>query len=138
MTTPAENACLTALEAHLRPELFRALADPVRVALISRLALSAGPKTVTEVSDCCGVHLSGVSRHLTQLRAAGVVEATKAGREVRYTLDCEGLVELLRGLAEALENCRAVCCAGSGETNTGDACCDPGQSREPKNESDPS
>lgn len=108
---PLPEECVTALDAHLDPELFRALCDPTRLTLLGRLAMSPGPVTVTEIADCCGVHLSGVSRHLALLREAGVVIAERQGREVRYCLDCAGVTGALRGLADAIENCRASCCA---------------------------
>ena len=87
----------------LDPELFKSLADPVRLQVVARLAVVAAPMTVSEVTDCCGVHLSGVSRHLKTLREAGVVESEKVGREVRYRLVREHLVERLRQLADLLE-----------------------------------
>ena len=90
---------------HLRPEVFRALGEPTRLAVIARLATADGPRGVTELSDCCGVHLSGVSRHLAILRRAGLVKAHRQGREVLYDLESERLSVLLRGLADALENC---------------------------------
>ena len=43
----------------------------LRLALLGRLAMAREPLTVTEVADCCGVHLSGVSRHLKMLHGAG-------------------------------------------------------------------
>ena len=43
--------------------------------------------------------------------------------EVRYELDCGALASALRQLADALENCRAVCCAQSEEMT--DECCGP-------------
>ena len=107
---PTPEACRTALAEHLRPELFRALCDPSRIAVLGRLATASRPLTVTEISGCCGVHISGVSRHLATLRDAGVIKAAKHGREVRYEIDCERLTTTLRGLADALEDCRASCC----------------------------
>lgn len=89
----------------MRPEFFRALADPTRLAVVQRLACANAPQTVTEVAGCCGVHLSGVSRHLAALRAAGLVSMQRHGREVRYQLDREKVTALLRGLADALEEC---------------------------------
>ena len=68
---------------------------------------------MTEAAECCGVHLSGVSRHLSALRNAGVVQAEKAGREVRYTIDCAALAAQLRTLAEALEACATDCRKGT-------------------------
>ncbi|MHC4450560.1 MAG: ArsR/SmtB family transcription factor [Planctomycetota bacterium] len=97
----------SSLEGHLNPEVFRALGDETRLALIARLATAADPMTVTEAAGCCGVHLSGVSRHLAALRNAGVVTARKQGREVRYSLDCGALAGALRDLATALESCCA-------------------------------
>ncbi len=91
------------LEALLDPELFRSLADPVRLQVVARLAIAGAPQTVTEIQECCGVHLSGVSRHLRQLRDAGVVEAQKSGREVRYVLRVNALSTHLRQLADALD-----------------------------------
>ncbi len=115
---PAQpDDCRTALREHLRPELFRALCDPNRLTLVARLASANRPLTVTEAGTCCGVHISGVSRHLAMLRDAGVLQATKQGREVRYELDCGALASALRQLADALENCRAVCCAQTEETS---------------------
>jgi DNA-binding transcriptional ArsR family regulator len=92
--------------------MFRALGDENRLALLSRLAVASRPLTVTEAAECCGVHLSGVSRHLAALRKAGVVHARKKGREVRYTLDCGAFAAELRTLADALEACQAHCCPG--------------------------
>ena len=113
--------CRTILQEHLRPELFRALCDPNRLTLVARLASATEPLTVTEAGTCCGVHISGVSRHLAMLRDAGVLRATKQGREVRYELDCGALASALRQLADALETCRAVCCAQTEETSN--ECC---------------
>jgi ArsR family transcriptional regulator len=118
--TPWDD-CRTALTERLRLELFRALCDSNRLTLVARLATATGPLTVTEASTCCGVHISGVSRHLAMLRDAGVVKATKQGREVRYELDSGALASALRELADALESCRAVCCAPTKETS--DECC---------------
>lgn len=110
--SPGSQACTAALASRLRPDLFKALCDPSRIAVVCRLAAAAGPLTVTEISDCCGVHISGVSRHLATLRDAGAVQAEKQGREVRYRLDCNYLSETLRDLADAFEVCQAACCQG--------------------------
>jgi ArsR family transcriptional regulator len=113
--------CRRELAEHLRVDLFRALCDPNRLTLVTRLATATEPLTVTEAGTCCGVHISGVSRHLAMLRDAGVIKATKQGREVRYELDCGALASAMRELADTLENCRAVCCAQTEEKS--DECC---------------
>jgi len=114
-TTPWEAG----LAGQLTPALYRALGDPNRLALLARLAAATRPLTVTELTDCCGVHLSGVSRHLSLMRAAGLVRAEREGRTVRYVLDANALTVRLRGLADAIDACRAAC-AGAGEDS---GCC---------------
>lgn len=98
-------------------EFFAAFAEPQRLVLIARLAGSAEPLTVTDASTCCGVHLSGVSRHLAILRQAGLVRAEKSGRQVRYALCRHETAAALAMWAEWLQsggNCKAgECCPPS-------------------------
>ena len=85
--------------------LFRALADPNRLALVTWLARQRGPKTVSEIVDsgCCPVDFSVVSRHLRILRDAGAVVAEREGREVRYRLPTAVLARTLRQIAGVIE-----------------------------------
>ncbi len=98
------------MQTWLRPEVFKALADETRLAVLARIAVAGRAMTVSEITDCCGIHLSGVSRHLQQLRQAGLVQAEKDGREVRYRLQADDVIVLLRGLADTLESCETNCC----------------------------
>lgn len=91
------------------PGLFRALADVRRLTLLARLAGADEPLTVGEAAECCGVHVSGASRHLALLRDAGYVRATRDGREIRYTLDAGTAVRTLRDLIRFLEGRPAAC-----------------------------
>jgi DNA-binding transcriptional ArsR family regulator len=88
-------------------ELFRALGDPNRVALVAWLARQREAKTVSEIVDsgCCAVDFSVISRHLHTLRDAGAVEAEKSGREVRYRLGAAALAQTLRNIADLLDRC---------------------------------
>lgn len=108
------------LEDRLRPELFKALGDATRLEVLGRLISSPEPQTVSEIADCCGVHLSGVSRHLAILRDARIVQCEKVGREVRYELDCEQLTTALRDMADAVDECRRLCCPPAGSCCSGD------------------
>lgn len=105
------------LQSDLGSAFFQALCDPTRLVLLSRLAGAESPMTVTEAAECCGVHLSGVSRHLKTLQDAGLVRSERVGREVRYRLDCASIVGRLRGLADAFEACRESCCGASVSTD---------------------
>lgn len=105
----AETSACADLRELLEPRLFRALSDPNRLTLLTQLAASPAPRTVSELDTCCSIDLSVVSRHLAVLREAGVVQAEKRGRKVYYQVCCEPLAGLLRGVADALD-----CCAANG------------------------
>lgn len=97
--------CCSGLTELLSPRLFKALADPTRLALLVRVAEAPGPCTVSEVALGSGVDLSVVSRHLATLRDAGIIRCTKRGKEVLCALNTTVVVPLLRDLADALESC---------------------------------
>jgi DNA-binding transcriptional ArsR family regulator len=85
--------------------LFRAMGDPTRVGLLAYLAERCEPLTVNDAAKCCPIDISVVSRHLAVLRDAGILSATKIGREVRYAVRFPELARALRSLADALEAC---------------------------------
>jgi ArsR family transcriptional regulator, arsenate/arsenite/antimonite-responsive transcriptional repressor len=97
--------CCADLGSVLTPKLFKALCDPNRVALLVRLAESCAPCTVSQVAECCPINLSVVSRHLAQLRDAGILHAERHGKEVRYSVRGQELVQTLRAMADAIERC---------------------------------
>ncbi|MEM9838084.1 MAG: metalloregulator ArsR/SmtB family transcription factor [Pseudomonadota bacterium] len=102
-------ACKRALGDNLQPGLFKALSDPVRIAIVCTLAARTEPLNVSSLTGCCGVDMSGVSRHLKILLQAGILSADKRGREVYYSLQLDVLAETLRAGADALEACREAC-----------------------------
>ncbi|MCH1865646.1 metalloregulator ArsR/SmtB family transcription factor [Nocardioides sp. CFH 31398] len=65
-------------------ELFSALANPVRAAVVHRL--SERPRTVTELTEELGVSQPLMSQHLRVLRTAHVVTPTRTGRTTTYAL----------------------------------------------------
>lgn len=67
----------------------KALADPTRLRLLQRLA--DAPATVTELTEHVDLSQPLVSWHLRRLKAAGVVDTRRAGREVICTLSREML-----------------------------------------------
>lgn len=74
-------------------QVLKALAHPVRLYLVMELA--QGEKCVCELTDqvCCDV--STVSRHLSQLRNAGIVEDEKRGLQVFYRLRAPCIIEFI-------------------------------------------
>jgi DNA-binding transcriptional ArsR family regulator len=105
--------CCSGLESLLTPGMFKALSDPHRIAILIRLAESCASSNVSQVAECCSVDLSVVSRHLAILRKAGIVESTRCGKEVFYSVCYLGMVVALRKIADALESC----CSGGAKSD---------------------
>lgn len=70
--------------AHL-DDLFRALADPTRRAMLHDLA--AGPRTVGELAAPFDITLAGVSKHIQVLERAGLLRREVSGRVHTCRLD---------------------------------------------------
>jgi ArsR family transcriptional regulator len=74
-------------------DLLRALAAPVRIAIVLQLRESS--RCVHELVDCLGVPQPLVSQHLRILKSAGVVAGERTGREVHYRLVDDHLAEIV-------------------------------------------
>jgi DNA-binding transcriptional ArsR family regulator len=70
-------------------DVFSALADPTRRHVLGYLA-SHGTATATELTGDLPMTRQAVTKHLTTLSGAGLVEAERAGRETRYRLTQTG------------------------------------------------
>lgn len=81
-----------ALEIALR---LKALADPVRVKLVSLLFSSAeGEMCSCELATAVGLTESTISHHLSQLRRAGIVDSERRGMNVYHRPRHDALVAL--------------------------------------------
>jgi DNA-binding transcriptional ArsR family regulator len=89
------RAAATATEAS---EVFAALADPTRWQVLALLA-ARGEGTATTIAAEMPVSRPAVIKHLNVLDRAGLVEARRAGREVRFTVRPERLDATARWLA---------------------------------------
>src|SRR5215472_15781124 len=105
--------------------LFRILADPTRRHILDLLA-EGGPLTVSQLAaEFPDLVASGISKHLMCLRAAGLVSATRRGREQIYKLEPDAVAAGLRPWiakyekywSPALDRLRQV--AEEGETELG-------------------
>ncbi|MBO0840556.1 MAG: winged helix-turn-helix transcriptional regulator [Sciscionella sp.] len=74
-------------------DLLRALAAPVRIAIVLRLRES--PRCVHELVAVLGVTQPLISQHLRILKAAGVVHGQRHGREVVYRLVDDHLAHIV-------------------------------------------
>lgn len=68
----------------LQAGTLRVLAHPARLEIIHRLA--DGAVDVSGLAAAMGASQPNVSQHLAVLRSAGIVEADRHGREIRYRL----------------------------------------------------
>ena len=107
----------------LDASLFKALGDPTRLHLLSCLAGCCRACSVSEVAACCEVDLSVVSRHLSQLEAAGVLTSRKQGKSVFYTVAYGPLSEALRRLSVAVSACDPAERSGGSKKCCGVCCC---------------
>jgi ArsR family transcriptional regulator len=83
---PLAGGELTAAEAERAASLFRALGEPVRLRLVSKVAAAEdGEACVCDLLDV-GVSQPTVSHHLKKLREAGVLTSRKQGTWVYYRL----------------------------------------------------
>ena len=87
-----------------RVAVLKALANPTRLEITE--ALLAGELCVNQLRDIVGMDVSTVSKHLSILRSAGVVNSEKRGLNVYYALACECFGEFLQ--------CADQVCVGTG------------------------
>ncbi len=73
-------------EARLKAQakILKALAHPTRLLLVEELAQRT--KCVCELTEAAGLDISTVSKHLSLLRNAGIVDDDKRGQQVFYSL----------------------------------------------------
>ena len=79
---------------------FRALADPTRrriLELLARRDLTAG-----EIAEEFPIAFASVSRHLSLLKEAGLVDAEREGQFIRYRLNTTVYQEVIRYLMKVL------------------------------------
>ena len=80
----------------------RALGSAARLELLDFLA--QGERNVDELAQVAGLSVANTSKHLQQLKSAGLVEARRDGKHVRYRMSDDRALDAiadLRGLAEA-------------------------------------
>ena len=69
----------------MKNDVFQALADPTRRAILSRLATEA--MTPTAMSDHFDMSRQAVSKHMQVLAGCRLVKFRQTGREIHYSLN---------------------------------------------------
>ncbi|RIE10785.1 ArsR family transcriptional regulator [Candidatus Cryosericum hinesii] len=87
------------IHCELTAHMFKAMAHPLRVFLLTRLATR--PWCVCELAAEAEVEKSVASKHLSLLKEAGLVDAMRIGTQIRYSLT----VPCILDLASCAERC---------------------------------
>ncbi|WP_340003661.1 metalloregulator ArsR/SmtB family transcription factor [Paenibacillus sp. FSL K6-0276] len=73
-------------------DVFQAIADPTRRSLLKLLANKE--MSIASITECYPISRTAVNKHLQVLFDAQLVSSQKVGRETRYKLQPEPLLEL--------------------------------------------
>ena len=84
-----------------RARIIKALAHPTRLFLVDQLARRE--ICVCKLTEMVGADISTVSKHLSILKAAGIVADEKRGNQVFYRLSCPCLLDLFDCVESALK-----------------------------------
>jgi hypothetical protein len=94
--------------------------------MLACIAKSGRGCSVTEIAECCSIDLSVVSRHLSLLATANILDLNKQGRTVYYSVRYQSLGATFRAIANALLECHPEHPgAGCGCSTPTAACCSP-------------
>ena len=77
---------------NMRRDIFQAIADPTRRAIITLIALQA--MTPNAIADNFNTTRQSVSKHLRILTECELVKQEQKGREIYYTLEIEKMKEI--------------------------------------------
>ena len=82
----------------MRRDIFQAIADPTRRAIIALIALQA--MTPNAIADNFNTTRQAVSKHLRILTECELVKQEHQGREIYYSLEIDKMKEIDRWLEE--------------------------------------
>lgn len=87
-------------------KLGKGLSSPTRYHIIQ--ILMHGPVSVNEIVNKTELSQPAISQHLRTLKSCGIVESSKRGQEVYYTLNTRCILDTLRGLTINVKKCKPV------------------------------
>jgi len=85
-----------------RANIVKALAHPSRLFIVDMLNNQS--RTVGELTEMIGVDTSTVSKHLSVLKNAGIVEDEKKGTTVFYSLKTPCILNFISCIEEVIES----------------------------------
>lgn len=90
-------------EIEQRAEMLRALAHPQRLCIVA--GLRTNRCNVGTIQQRLGLTQSGLSQHLSKLRAAGIIRGVRNGKQICYEVIRPEAAEIARMLTDGLMDC---------------------------------
>ncbi len=84
--------------------IIEGIRDPIRIEIIFLLGRGKA-MNVGEIAGQFKVSRPAISHHLKILKDTGIVLSERMGQEIYYRLDRKRLVDSLRRMADAIDNC---------------------------------
>lgn len=86
-----------------RAKVIKAMAHPTRLFLVDELVAN-GDRCVCELTELVGADMSTVSRHLSILKEAGIVEDERHGTQIHYRLRARCILNFFTCIEAVMEN----------------------------------
>ncbi|MCF8054017.1 MAG: metalloregulator ArsR/SmtB family transcription factor [Deltaproteobacteria bacterium] len=90
------------LKYHAQAKILKALAHPTRLWMAEQLA--DGERCVCEFADAVDADFSTISKHLSVLKQAGIVEDDKRGKQVYYRLKTPCVLRFVSCIEDVIES----------------------------------
>ena len=81
------------VRSEVRAKILKALAHPSRIFIVEKL--NEKPFCVGELTELIGADVSTVSKHLSILREAGLIDSKKEGTSIFYSLSCPCIMKFI-------------------------------------------
>ena len=82
-------------------EVLRAMADPTRLKLLH--SIHTGERCVSDILEVVGGSQANVSKHLSVLKRANLVDGRRDGLNVFYKIIDEGVFTICRNVCDSIE-----------------------------------
>ena len=89
------------LKSEERARILKALAHPTRIFIAEKL--NEKSRCVCELTDMVQADTSTVSKHLSVLKNAGIIESRKEGTTVYYSLRCQCIMKFIGCIEQVIK-----------------------------------
>lgn len=80
-----------------KAEILKALGHPARLCIVRGLIQNKGCN-VSYMQNCMGLPQSTISQHISKLKAAGIIEGTRNGLEIKYAVINPHVINIINTL----------------------------------------